>query len=388
MKACSFGDSNFVLRNVLLLLKERNLTNITLIERWIGQIIGPITIGVSHNADDDLYIRCQVTIDGMSKPIELVGTGYLQLIQIFCYVLLFEPGVLLIDEPDIHLHPHVQERLVEVLTQVARERDIKILLTTHSPFIVRGAPPGTNVTWLKDGNVESHNRQLVEMALGWGAFGKSIILVSEDSRNQLLKKLIAQWPELDRSVAFYPGAGYKNLPTPVQVKELIETLGGKFKVLIHRDRDSLTDDEVATLQGSYEAEGGKLWCTEQSDIEAYFCTPSYLKALLGCTESEAIGYVEKVLEKEAVTIQQQFQKQRAAHNEELHAAGGSLPNDQVWILMQSRPLKGAKGKTVFKSLKNVIPANAFSENSVQLSTLSGDLAIDLKNKLEQVIAAA
>ena len=168
LKACSFGDSNVILRNALLLLKESNVGNIALIEQWIGKIIGPVSISVVHNNDSDLYIQCDITVDGSTKPIELAGTGYLQLIQIFCYVLLFDPGVLFIDEPDIHLHPYVQERLVGVLAEIARERGMRILLTTHSPFIVRGAPAGTNVCWLQDGNIESQNRHLVEVALGWG----------------------------------------------------------------------------------------------------------------------------------------------------------------------------------------------------------------------------
>lgn len=36
LKACSFGDSNEILRNALLLLKERDITSIEQIEEWIG----------------------------------------------------------------------------------------------------------------------------------------------------------------------------------------------------------------------------------------------------------------------------------------------------------------------------------------------------------------
>lgn len=386
MKACSFGDSNVILRNALLLLKESDSQNIVLIERWIGQIIGPISIYVAHNNDDDLYITCLVTIDGTSRPIELAGTGYLQLIQIFCYVLLFDPGLLLIDEPDIHLHPHVQERLVEVLASVAAERGTKILLTTHSPFIVRGAPPGTNVTWLKDGKVESNNRQLVEIALGWGAFGKRIILVSEDSETALLRKLVAQWPDLDRTVAFYPGTGYRNLPKPQQAKELTDALGGKFRVLVHRDRDSLTAEEVVKLQSQYEALGVDLWLPLQSDVEAYFCQEGFLETFLQCTQAEAVSYAENALTNCAAQAPEQFAKQRAEHNKELYADGGSPSNVDVWATFQSRPLKGMKGKTVFKQLKNAVPKNAFSEDKIVRASLPGNIALDLKHKIEALLA--
>ena len=37
LKACSYGDSNIILRNVLLLLKNANPDNITQIEDWISR---------------------------------------------------------------------------------------------------------------------------------------------------------------------------------------------------------------------------------------------------------------------------------------------------------------------------------------------------------------
>ncbi len=386
MKACSFGDSNVILRNALLLLKENDPQNLHLIEEWIGKITGPVSILVEHNNDSDLYIHCNISQDGTTKPLELVGTGYIQLIQIFCYVLLFSPGVLLIDEPDIHLHPHVQERLVRVLADVARERGVRVLLTTHSPFIVRGAPVGTNVCWVHAGAIESRRRDLVERALGWGAFGKKVIIVSEDSDTSLLQKVVSQWPGLDSATAFCPGIGYKNAPTPRQARELHETLGSKFKILVHRDRDSLTEDEVNTLIAQYEAEDVSVWFPAESDVEAYYCQPTFLEVFLGCTQEQAIDYLTWVLDHNGVPIRDQFNSHRAAHNDELHKAGGSPLNEDVWASFQTRPLRGAKGKYVFGQLKNRIPAGAFSPDKILNATLGGQVGLDLKHKIESLLA--
>ena len=138
--------------------------------------------------------------------------------------------------------------------------NVKILLTTHSPFILRGALPSTNVFWLETGKVESKNRSEIEMAFGWGAFGKKIIIFSEDTNIFFLKKIIAQWPELDKFITYFPGTGYKNVPTPQQAFEIVESLGRKYIILIHRDRDSLSDQEVIDLTGKYEKNKGVfLW---------------------------------------------------------------------------------------------------------------------------------
>lgn len=383
LKACSFGDSNVYLRNALDLLSPANLTQI---ETWLDPLLGPVKLKVKFDEGTDFDILAEAQIDGRSTPLELLGTGYLQLIQIFCYILLFKPKILLIDEPDIHLHPTVQEKLAQSLLQIARAQGIKIIMTTHSPFIVRGAPAGTNVVWLADGEKKTDDRTMVELALGWGAFGKKVIVVSEDAKNDLLKTLIRQWPELERAVTVLPGRGYKHLLTKEEAKELRSSLGDKFKILVHRDRDSLTDDEVLELKSSYASEGIRLWFTEQSDLEAEFCDPEYLSALTGQPIHTCENWLTEILSQHQIPIREQFASQRAAHNEELHQAGGSPTNDEVWAAFQGRSLKGAKGKFVFKQLKNKVPQNAFSESKVEALKVYPERAASLKANLEDLLA--
>ena len=389
LKACSFGDSNVYLRNALNLLSPDELNRI---ETWLTPLLGAIQLKVKFDEATDFHIQAEAEIEGMSIPLELLGTGYLQLIQIFCYILLFKPKILLVDEPDIHLHPSVQEKLAHSLLQIAREQDIKIVMSTHSPFIVRGAPVDTNVVWLSDGQITSANRTVVELALGWGAFGKKVIVISEDKDNKLLKKLISQWPKIEREVTVLPGRGYKHLPTIEGVQELRASLGGKFKVLVHRDRDSMTDDEVDNLKNTYESEGIRLWLTDQSDIESEFCDPEFLAALTGEPESTCENWISEILKRNQIPMRDQFNSQRAAHNKELHKTGGSPTNEDVWATFQGRPLKGAKGKFVFDQLKNKV--NAFSDNTVKEITNYPDeeigdypeLALSLRETLEDLIA--
>lgn len=383
LKACSFGDSNVYLRNALNLL---SLGDLNQIEMWLNPLLGEIKLKVSFDESKDFEIQAEAEIGGIYVPLELLGTGYLQLIQIFCYILLFKPKILLVDEPDIHLHPVVQEKLAHSLLQIARAEGIKIIMTTHSPFIVRGAPADTNVVWLADGQKKTDDRSVVELALGWGAFGKKVIVVSEDATNDLLKKLIRQWPEIERAVTVLPGRGYKHLLTKREAEELRSSLGNKFKILVHRDRDSLTDQEVNLLKDSYASEGIRLWVTDQSDIESEFCHPEFLSSLTG----EAIGtcesWLSEIFAQNQVPINEQFAKQRAAHNDELHKAGGSPTNGDVWASFQGRPLKGAKGKFVFGQLKNKVPANGFSVTAVEAHTGYPERAASLRENLEDLLA--
>lgn len=382
LKACSFGDSNVYLRNALDLLSDAQIAQI---EDWLRPLLGEVKIHVSFDNDKDLNINAQAGLKGVIVPLELLGTGYLQLIQIFCYVLLFKPKILLVDEPDIHLHPTVQEALPTVLSAIAETQSLKIVLSTHSPFIVRGAPAATNVIWLDDGKIVSDDKSLVEMALGWGAFGKKVIVVTEDAKNDFLKKLIRQWPEIDRVATVLPGRGYKQLLKKDEAEELRQALGEKFKILVHRDRDSLTDHEVTDLIASYASEGVGLWLTEQSDLEAEFCSPTFISSLTGETVEQCQQWLSELLESNAGPISDQFASQRQAHNQELYSQGGSPTNDQVWQALQAKTLKGAKGKYVYKQLKNKISQNRFSDQTVLSHHGHAELAPSLKAALETLL---
>lgn len=383
LKACSFGDSNVYLRNALNLLAPADLHQI---ETWLQPLLGDIKLKVKFDEARDFQIHAEAEINGLATPLELLGTGYLQLIQIFCYILLFKPKILLVDEPDIHLHPSVQEKLAENLLQIARAQGIKIVMSSHSPFIVRGAPVGTNVVWLAEGQKQTDDRDIVELALGWGAFGKKVIVVSEDAKNDFLKKLISQWPEIERAVTVLPGRGYQHLLTKDEAVELRDSLGGKFKILVHRDRDSLTDDEVDKLKAEYDVDGIRLWLTDQSDIEAEFCDPAFLSSLTGEPIQQCETWLAEIQAGNQVPIKDKFASQRRSHNEELHKAGGSPTNDDVWLELQARPLKGATGKFVFNQLKNKVPGNRFSPEKIILHAGYPDRALSLKANLEDLLA--
>jgi len=241
------------------------------------------------------------------------------------------------------------------------------------------------VVWLDNGDIVSSDKSLVEMALGWGAFGKKIIVIAEDVKNDFLKKLIKQWPEIDRAVSVLPGRGYKHLPKKEEAEELRQALGGQFKILVHRDRDSLTDGEVADLIASYASEGVGLWLTEQSDLEADFCSPAFISSLTGESVEQCQQWLSEVLSSKATPISDKFASQRKSHNQEIYSEGGSPTNDQVWEMLQTKPLKGANGKYVYNQLKNKIGQNRFSDQTVLSLEGHNELAPSLKTALEALL---
>jgi predicted ATPase len=50
-------------------------------------------------------------------------------------------GLLLVDEIETSLHPRAQRRLIRDLADLCRERELQIILSTHSPYILAEIPP-------------------------------------------------------------------------------------------------------------------------------------------------------------------------------------------------------------------------------------------------------
>lgn len=385
-RACSFGDSNAYMRNILLLIKENKKINE--LQEWINKTIFPnrMEIMVDFDENKDLSLHCDVSINNRKIPLELIGTGYLQLMQIFSYILFLQPGLVLIDEPDNHLHPSVQEKLPAVLNECAIQNHFKVIVATHSPYVLRGAPIDAKVLWMNNGALASQERATLEFSLGWGIMGKKIIIFSEDQNISFLQKIVSQWPELDQHIKIHPGNGYQNLIQPNQAKQIIETLQNSISVLIHRDGDALTEEERTRLKEEYKASGAFLWITEGTDIEAYFCDKNIISKVCGISIEEASEKLSSAITKKQQETQDKFYKHRKTHNSEIWTEGGSPGNDKALEEIQKRLLGGAYGKGVLKELQNIFRTGVFSNDNI-LATDLRDISIaeDLKEILTEIL---
>src|SRR5206468_9462975 len=70
------------------------------------------------------------------------GAGFLQVLQLITFLIHERPGILLVDEPDAHLHSSLQRLVVDVLRAASRELGLQVLLATHSKEIVNYVDPG------------------------------------------------------------------------------------------------------------------------------------------------------------------------------------------------------------------------------------------------------
>jgi predicted ATPase len=167
------------------------------LNEYVATVHPGITVNVSFDEREDYHISATYSspgLDNQDRPLETAATGLLQVIQIFAYLILFEPKIMLIDEPDAHLHPDKQERLIEILEMAAAETDTQIVLTTHSPHIARGASPAAKLAWMNEGKVETDDGEAIRRLLGWGGLDKAALFFVEDEDDTPLRAILRQWP--------------------------------------------------------------------------------------------------------------------------------------------------------------------------------------------------
>lgn len=72
-----------------------------------------------------------------SRDLMVEGSGFLQWLSVYALALSPDIDVVLLDEPDAHLHSLLQQQLVGQLKKIADSKGKQVLLATHSPELIR-----------------------------------------------------------------------------------------------------------------------------------------------------------------------------------------------------------------------------------------------------------
>ena len=337
-KAAS-GDANLVFRNILRLLSERDLLG--RLEELLESVLKvPVSFSVKYDPDRDLYVDVRLaTGDAASQkdhlPVDLWGTGILQVTQIFAYVLLFKPALLLVDEPDSHLHPSHQKALGVALERVAADFACKVLVSTHSRHLITGASENVKVVWMRDGQVEADDqRGLTALLMDLGALDQldlssRTILCTEDEDPWALKLALrgAGLSDDDVKVASFNGLGNKF--TAEAFHEMAEMMVNSPRVIVHRDRDFLTKSELDEWSSVFADRGIEVFCPVLCDTEAYHVTAQHISTVTGLDVAQAEAIRAAVIEEWLPQLRTKHREKRRAINKN-YPDGGAPRTDELW----------------------------------------------------------
>jgi AAA15 family ATPase/GTPase len=405
------GEGGSVLRHILLGLaiattgKESIDKHEELIElnRWIGKVFPGVRFWVKFDRLRDVFIDTKFLTSDMAQPgkkldlqwksLEMAGTGFLQVVQIFAYLLHFKPKLLLIDEPDSHLHPGTQERLIKAVEEAAKEfPETQFMLTTHSPNLVRASSAVSQIRWMADGVLRSENEDQIRQRMGWGALDKDLMLITEDSNLLYMKNILAQWPELARKVLLWPTFGSGSLPRGNAVIKIRKELG--IAVVVHRDRDFLSDSDKTALEKKMEYDIHKVpfWMPKGSDIEAEFCTREHLKLVFELSDVDAEGLLADalgLLDPDATETDFNTAYQSAVGGLDKNAVG--VPSKRWRDLGQFCPAT-IKGKVLLNTIQTAAKNKYIGTGDLiklrglkQISVPAVPMHEDLKNMIESAI---
>ncbi len=75
--------------------------------------------------------------DGQASNLKDVGVGVSQVIPVIVAALFAQPGhIVIVEEPESHLHPLAQSQLAELFSEVSRERGVQFIVETHSEHLL------------------------------------------------------------------------------------------------------------------------------------------------------------------------------------------------------------------------------------------------------------
>lgn len=181
---------------------------------------------LGRNYDEICYIRhtffncdaytCLMRISGLQYTEAFAGSGEFAVVNIVTSVLrASKNSLILLDEPEVSLHPGAQDRLIDFLTKYVKLNKHQVIISTHSPSIVRKLPPDAIKVLTMDatsGKVAlTHQSSLPEEAffhLGEPMPDKITVLVEDVLAQSIVKRALLPSGEAIANmfdIRYFPG---------------------------------------------------------------------------------------------------------------------------------------------------------------------------------------
>lgn len=189
-----------------------------------------------------------------ARDIMVEGSGFLQWLSVYTLALSEEFNVILLDEPDAHLHTQLQKNLTERLEEITIKKGKQVLLATHSTELIRAYEPQKILALSNSrGKYLGSDNEKIGLLSGIGTiFSPKIHKLTEDKRllivegvsderflKKIFKKLELTWPK-NIVTWLWTGKSSERFQLYKQLKNEIPDL----KTISMRDRDDDSDHSV------------------------------------------------------------------------------------------------------------------------------------------------
>ena len=290
------GRASEIIRNLLLDTKDAVPMNYEKLVKRLKKDFGFVIDKVAFNEENDINVHAYYDeqIGGENIPFDFCasGSGMMQVLQILTSIYRYCPqnsNIVLLDEPDAHLHANMQVALFYSLREIQKELNIQIIISTHSTSIISAASPAeiipvSNVEHIEPLSREEEVDELITERINSYELSKlksnGILVFFEDSNidyflkcDKLLNLHCLIGP---RTVAYLTGRS-KDDKLPFSVGPVLnELLKRDINIFVIRDRDGLNNDITDIIDQSAINANIHYHFLDFYEIESYILSPELI----------------------------------------------------------------------------------------------------------------
>jgi hypothetical protein len=292
------GNQSQVLRNIVNEVKKKERLDEFL------EIIQPLFdvsgLEVPFDPRTDEWLTVEYEEGDNKFDLISAGSGFLQVINLIGFLLLHQPKVALIDEPDSHMHDDLQRLTFDVFRRLADEQAIQFIVSTHSSTLIDEA--GLNRVLLIDNSLQAPIR-LEETETASSTFAdqgidfvpskvievlrtqKALFVEGKDSDYKdflsiLGQKLNPSFRMKAQRLTIFETEGLSSKWPFDAISAFERLMGVELNYVYLSDRDFLRPEDISERECRANSHVDRLFHTARRTRESYLIEPSILARLL------------------------------------------------------------------------------------------------------------
>ena len=108
------------------------------VAKWLSKLDLVESFNVKPTDRNRRFYEVSVQIDGVESALVDVGFGVSQVLPVVALLFSVPTGsIVLLEQPELHLHPNAQSLLADLLLHVAERRQLQLIVESHSEHILR-----------------------------------------------------------------------------------------------------------------------------------------------------------------------------------------------------------------------------------------------------------